>query len=203
MIFKEQISIYVVFRINEVSRQPAIHRAEPVFSPHGSVAIKGRDLVIIETSRSHWKASHSVEVLWTSDQPDAENCTRQHTTCTRDRLPSFRWNSNPQPSKPTPQTAWTPVAAESLLPETLRRNCNEIVTKLQIIICWRNFRNTVLNRRQIWTGYVLLGIRENSYRCGRNLLLHFFIEITINMIFDQEFGFYQMHTKFHPSTSSP
>ena len=96
-----------------------------------------------------------------------------------------------------------PLLPEPLLPEPLRWNCYEIVKILQIIICWRNFRNTVPNKRQIWPWYVLVRVRKSSYRSGRKLLLHLFIEITINLIFVQEFGFYQMHTKFHRSTSFP
>jgi len=40
-------------------------------------------LRIIEASRSHLDTPHSVEFLWTSDQPDAETSTRQHTTLQR------------------------------------------------------------------------------------------------------------------------
>jgi hypothetical protein len=39
---------------------------------------------------------HSVGPLWTSDQPDAETSTWQHTTLTRDRHPCRRRDSNPQ-----------------------------------------------------------------------------------------------------------
>ena len=47
----------------------------------------GQGLVIFEASRSHSHTSHSVGLLWTSDQPDAETSTWQHTTLTRDRHP--------------------------------------------------------------------------------------------------------------------
>jgi len=33
----------------------------------------GQGLLIIEVSRSHSDTPHSVGLLWTSDQPDAEN----------------------------------------------------------------------------------------------------------------------------------
>jgi hypothetical protein len=36
---------------------------------------------------SHLDTPHLVGLLWTSDQPDAETSTWQHTTLTRDRLP--------------------------------------------------------------------------------------------------------------------
>ena len=54
----------------------------------------GPGLIIVETSRSHADIHppththrHSVELLWTSDQPVAETSTWQHTTPTRERHP--------------------------------------------------------------------------------------------------------------------
>jgi hypothetical protein len=38
----------------------------------------GQGLLI--ASWSHSDTSHSVGILWTSDQPDVESCTWQHTT---------------------------------------------------------------------------------------------------------------------------
>jgi hypothetical protein len=43
----------------------------------------GQGLFIIEASRSHSDTTHSVGLLWTSDQPVAETSTWQHTTLTR------------------------------------------------------------------------------------------------------------------------
>jgi hypothetical protein len=40
----------------------------------------GQGILFIETSRSH-----SVGVLWASDQPDPDTCYWQHTALTRDR----------------------------------------------------------------------------------------------------------------------
>ena len=45
----------------------------------------GQSLLIIEASPSHWNTPHSVELLWTSDQPDRETSTWQHTTFPIDR----------------------------------------------------------------------------------------------------------------------
>jgi len=45
----------------------------------------GQDLFFIEASRSHKDTPQSVGFLWTSDQPDAETSTLQHTTLTRHR----------------------------------------------------------------------------------------------------------------------
>ena len=47
--------------------------------------ILGHSLFVIEVSRSHSDTSHSVGLLWTSDQPDAEPSTWQHITLTKDR----------------------------------------------------------------------------------------------------------------------
>jgi len=46
----------------------------------------GKGVLIIEASRSYSDTPHSVELLWTSDQPDVETSTWQHTTLTTDRL---------------------------------------------------------------------------------------------------------------------
>jgi len=45
----------------------------------------GQALLIFQTLRSHSGTPHSVGLLWTSDQPDAETSTRKYTTLTRDR----------------------------------------------------------------------------------------------------------------------
>jgi hypothetical protein len=39
----------------------------------------GQGLFIIEASRSHSDTPHSVGLLWTSDQPDAETSTWHHS----------------------------------------------------------------------------------------------------------------------------
>jgi len=56
----------------------------------------GQGLLIIEVLRAHPDTPHSVGLLWTSDQPDTENSTWQHTTLTTDRHPCPRRNSNTQ-----------------------------------------------------------------------------------------------------------
>jgi len=67
-------------------------------------------LLIIEDSRPHSDTQHSLGLLWTSDQPDAETSTWQHTTLTTDGHPCPRRDSNPQSQqascrRPTPYTA--------------------------------------------------------------------------------------------------
>jgi GH43 family beta-xylosidase len=39
---------------------------------HGALALVGQGLLIVEHSLSHSDTPHSVGLLWTSDQPDAE-----------------------------------------------------------------------------------------------------------------------------------
>jgi len=75
--------------------------------------IVGQGLLIIEASRSHSDTPQSVGLLWTSDKPDAETCTSQHTTLSTDRHTFPRRVSNPQSQqasgrRPTPQTARPP-----------------------------------------------------------------------------------------------
>jgi hypothetical protein len=67
----------------------------------------GQGLLILEASLSHSDKPHFVGVLWTSDQPDAETSTWQHTTLTTDRHPCLQRDSNPQAQqanghRPTP-----------------------------------------------------------------------------------------------------
>jgi len=76
---------------------------------HGATAPVGQGLLIIEDSRSYSDTPHLVGLLWTSDQPDAETSTWQHTTLTRDKHPCPRrvWNPQSQQAwgrKPTPYT---------------------------------------------------------------------------------------------------
>jgi hypothetical protein len=52
---------------------------------HVATAPSGPRFLVVEASRWH-SDKHSVGLLWTGDQPDAET-TWQHTTCTTDRHP--------------------------------------------------------------------------------------------------------------------
>jgi len=59
----------------------------------------GQGLLIIEVSRSHSETPHSVGLLWTSDQPETEASTWQHTTLTGGRHPCPQRDSNPESEK--------------------------------------------------------------------------------------------------------
>ena len=75
----------------------------------------GQSFVINEASRLHSVIhTHSVGLLWTSDQPDAETSAWQHTTFTRERHLCPRRDSNPQSQqagcrRPTLLTARPPL----------------------------------------------------------------------------------------------
>jgi hypothetical protein len=56
----------------------------------------GHGLLIIYASRPHSHLSHSVGLLWTSDQTDPGTSTWKHTTLTRDRHPGLQRDSNSQ-----------------------------------------------------------------------------------------------------------
>ena len=66
------------------------------FLPMAQQPLFGQDLLIIEASLSHSDTPHSIGLLWTSDQTDAEISTWQCTTLTREKYPCCRRNSNPQ-----------------------------------------------------------------------------------------------------------
>ena len=69
------------------------------FLYHCATALVVQGLLIVEDSPSHSDTPHSVGLLWMSDQPDAETCTWQHTTLTRNRYACPRRDSNPQSVK--------------------------------------------------------------------------------------------------------
>jgi hypothetical protein len=74
----------------------------------------GQGLLIIEASRSHSDTPHSVGLLWTSDQPEADTSTWQHTTLTGDIHASGGIRTR-SPSKRMPQTARPLGSAETEL----------------------------------------------------------------------------------------
>jgi hypothetical protein len=56
----------------------------------------GQDLLFIEDSWSNSDTPHSVGLLWTNDQPNAETTTCQHSAHTTDKRACLRLDSNPQ-----------------------------------------------------------------------------------------------------------
>jgi len=74
----------------KVCNPPTMH----FFMAHQSLV--GWSVLIIKALWSHSDTPHSIGLLWTSDQPNAQTSTWQHTTLTRDRHPFSQWDSNPQ-----------------------------------------------------------------------------------------------------------
>jgi hypothetical protein len=65
----------------------------------------GQGLLIVESSLSHSDTLQSVGLLWTSDRPDVETSTWQHTTLTRDTRPCLPAGFEPAiPVSERPQT---------------------------------------------------------------------------------------------------
>jgi hypothetical protein len=65
-----ETKFYIKFRISVLKRNFGIPPP-----PNGAKPLVGQGLIIIEASRSHSDTPHSVGLLWTSDQPDAQTST--------------------------------------------------------------------------------------------------------------------------------
>jgi hypothetical protein len=57
-----------------------VQKGSRIFFPMAQQPLVGQGLLIVDASRSHSDIPHSVGLLWTSDQPDTETSTWQHTT---------------------------------------------------------------------------------------------------------------------------
>jgi len=75
------------------------------FFPHGSSTVVGQGL-IVGVSRSQSDTTHSVRLLWTSDQPDAEDFDNaQHSEAKDVHTPGRIQTRKPHPAsgrRPTP-----------------------------------------------------------------------------------------------------
>jgi hypothetical protein len=98
----------------------------------------GQGLFGIEPSRSHLDTPNSLRFLWTSDQPDAETSTWQHTTLTRDRQLWHRLDLNPK-SQPASGCRPTPYNARLLGSAVETRYCIQILL-LDRIPAWDSFQ---------------------------------------------------------------
>jgi len=68
---------------------------------NGPLAKQRVTTLIIDASRSHSDTPHSIGLLWTSDQPVAENSTWQQTTLTTNRHSQQTDTHNKQHSQQT------------------------------------------------------------------------------------------------------
>jgi len=70
----------------------------------------GQGLLIIQASRSHSDTPHSIGLLWTSDQPDSETSSGQHTTLETDnRAPGKIRTRNPSKRAAALTVRYTPT----------------------------------------------------------------------------------------------
>ena len=114
-----------------------------------------RGLLIIEVSRSHSDTPQSVGLLWTSDQPDTETSTSQHTTLIRDiRSPGGIRTRNPsKPAVPNPR----------LRPPDHRHR------RFSVISSWKMYFSIViylhlLNNCLIYLCFFFVNIRSINFR---------------------------------------
>jgi hypothetical protein len=79
--------------------------SQRLFFYHGGTTLVGQGLVIVEDSWSHSDTPQSIGLIWTSDQPNTETSTWQHTTHDRHPFPRRDWNPQSQQAsgrRPTP-----------------------------------------------------------------------------------------------------
>jgi hypothetical protein len=62
---------------------------------YGTTAPLCQGFLIMQASRSTSDISHSVGLLWTSNQPDTGTSTWQYTSVTRENHPCLWWDSTP------------------------------------------------------------------------------------------------------------
>ena len=110
---------------------------------------------------------HSVGVLWTSDQPNAETAPWKHKILSRDRHPCCRWDSKPQ-SQQASGHRYTPWTARSLGSVFLLRY-QEIFSYLGIYGVKRQVLRLTLHYRYMWCTDSLFFSKMVPFmrQCGR------------------------------------
>jgi hypothetical protein len=73
-----------------MSRDPQgdVHKKKYILFPTAQQLLVGQALLIIESSRTRSNTLHSVGLLWTSDQPDVQTATSQHSKQTDIQAPA-------------------------------------------------------------------------------------------------------------------
>jgi hypothetical protein len=126
-----------------------------IFSPVTQQPLVGEGLLIIEASRPHSNAPNSVGLLWTSDQPDANTSTWEHTTLTRDRHPCHLAGFEPTiPASERPQIYASDGAA----------------TGIGNLYSLSNIISVVKPRVEMGVACDLYGRLEMLTKCGRTSL---------------------------------
>ena len=96
------------------------------FLSHGSTALVGLGLLIIEVSRSYSDTSHSVGLLWKSDRPGEETSTWQHT--------------------PSQQTSMPPAGFEPAIPASERPQTHASDRVTTAISRWRILQGKIIQK---------------------------------------------------------
>jgi hypothetical protein len=74
------------------------------FSFMAQYSLVSLGLLTVKASRSHSDKPHSIELLWTNDQHDAESSTWQHTTLTTAKCHALAGFESTIPASERPQT---------------------------------------------------------------------------------------------------
>jgi len=116
-------------------------------------SLLGQGLLIIEVSRSHSDTQHSLGLLWTRDQPEAET---PHTILTADRHPWPRQDSDPQSRQandrkhPNPPNATGIGIPHSKQAASLLQRVGSLFRKLNAIYSENNKRPISVGEMQSW-----------------------------------------------------
>jgi len=114
----------------------AVINVGDIFSPMAQQPLVGHGLYIIEASRSHSDTPHSVGLHWTSDKPDAETATWQHTALKRD-IPMTLAGVEPVASG-----RWVRQSTYSIVEGDFTRRTTRVSAK--VLCTWRKtFRNKI------------------------------------------------------------
>jgi hypothetical protein len=135
----------------------------------------GKGLLICEVSRSHSDTLRSVRLLWTSEQPNSQTSTWQHTTLTtvkhsyiggiRTRNPNKRATSDPHPRPPgqwdcllqwykSNYCHWGDVQLNLLMPVTVQwvgvySVCQSTLLKINSLCCTQDKIQNMTSERRI------------------------------------------------------
>jgi len=97
LLLSTRYKFYIRTKYSKISQihQGYKNKKKKEFSLWCNSPLVRQGLFIIEASRSHSNTPHSVGIHGTTDQPDTEDSTWQHTTITRDWYPCPGRDSNP------------------------------------------------------------------------------------------------------------
>jgi hypothetical protein len=96
-LWHEACLLYTLFVNSETTAKATYYGTNvTIFSPMAQQPPVGQGLLIIEDAWSHSDTPQTLELLWTSDQTEAETSNWQGTALIRERHSCHRRDSNPQ-----------------------------------------------------------------------------------------------------------